>query len=81
MCDHVCSLHVGIGVLLGRNQESEEQKGGDDRHGCLFRFPLREDWKSCDKCSLILRGKDRLFSVEAKGSGEKLAFVTAEVSV
>lgn len=56
-----CSLHWGINMLLGRNQDSEEQKGGDDRQGHLFKFHLNERWKSCDKCSLISRGKTDYF--------------------
>lgn len=67
-------------MLLGKKQDSKEQKGGDDRQGHLFKFHLSEGWKSCDKCSLISRGKT-LFSDEANKSGEKLSFVPAGVSM
>lgn len=48
-------------MLLGKNQDSEEHKGGDDRQGHLFKFHLSDGWKSCDKCSLISRGKTDYF--------------------
>lgn len=56
-----CLLHWGINMLLGKNQDSEVWKGGNDRQGHLFKFHLSEGWKNCDKCSLISRGKTDYF--------------------
>lgn len=64
-----CLLHWGINRLLGKNQGSEEQKGGDDRQGHLFKFHLSGGWKSCDKCSLISRGKTDYFLMRQTSQG------------